>query len=114
MKKAKAIHPTGYYILVQMEEVEETTASGIVISTPKELEREKGGHDVGTVVELGPTCFSGFSGCDANTATERAAQWGVKVGDKVEFNRYEGKVPRYPNFKDFRIIQDAHIIGTIE
>lgn len=107
------LKPTGYYILVKMEEVEITSEGGIVLATANEHQREQNGHDVGTIVSIGPTAFCGFQGCDAETPDGRAAQWGCAVGDKVEFNRYEGKVPRYEEFQDYRIIQDAHIIGVI-
>lgn len=107
------LKPTGYYVLVKMEAVEVTSDGGIILSTKEEHEREQGGHDIGEIVEIGPTAWNGFQGCDAPTAVERAKQWGCEIGDKVEFNRYEGKVPRYEEFKDYRIIQDAHIIGVI-
>lgn len=107
------LKPTGYYVLVKMEEVEVTSEGGIILSTKEEGEREQKGHDIGTIVSMGPTSWSGFQGCDAVTAEARAEQWGCKVGDKVEFNRYEGKTPRYEEFQDYRIIQDAHIIGVI-
>lgn len=108
------INPTGYNVLLKMEDVEQVTKSGIVIATATENQREQAGHDVGTVVSVGPLAWAGYQGCDGETSEERAAQWGVKVGDKVEFNRYEGKVPRYPEFQNYRIIQDAMIIGVIE
>lgn len=108
------LNPTGYNVLVEMEEVEQTTESGIVISTGSEHAREQAGHDVGTVVAFGSTAFSGFAGVEGDTAAERAKVWGVQVGDKVEFNRYEGKVPRYPEMQNFRIIQDSHIIATLK
>ena len=112
------IKPTGYYVLIEMEEVSQQVTEGVlkgfVMASDTEHEREQAGHDVGIIRALGPTSFSGYEGCDAETSTGRAEQWGVKVGDKVEFNRYDGKVPRYPDFENFRIIQDHHIIGVIE
>lgn len=108
------LKPTGYYILVKMEEIELTSEGGIIIATKEENQREQAGHDIGIISAIGPTAWTGFQGCDAETAEGRAAQWGCKVGDKVEFSRYDGKVPRYEEFQNYRIIQDAHIIGVIE
>jgi len=112
------IKPTGYYVLVKMELVEQTVSdgalAGFVIATKEEHQREQSGHDVGTLVALGPTAFNGFQGVVGTDAVVRAAEWGVKIGDKVEFNRYDGKTPSHPDFKDYRIIQDAHIIGVID
>ena len=129
------IKPTGYYVLIKMEEIDKTVTEGalegFVLQSGDEHDREQTGHDVGIVEAFGPTCFAGYQGidekvwvggpvskdnpgCRSCTATERAEQWGVQVGDKVEFNRYDGKVPRHPDFQNHRIIQDAHIIGVIE
>ncbi len=112
------IKPCGYYVLVKMEAVEQTVSdgalAGFVLSSNDEHEREQSGHDVGTLVALGPTAFVGFQGVDGEAAHIRAEQWGVSIGNKVEFNRYDGKIPSHPDFKDYRIIQDAHIIGVIE
>ena len=87
------ITPTGYYILVEMEVVEETTESGIILHDKKQLDREQGGHSVGTVRAFGNTVYQGFEGIDGRaTKEERAAAWGINLGNKVEFNRYDGKV----------------------
>lgn len=109
------LRPTGYYILIEMEVVENKTESGIVIATNIENKREQGGHDVGIVRAFGPTVFKGFVGIDDEETKEvRAEQYGVEVGDRVEFNRYDGKVPRDPSLKMFRVIQDQHIVGVYE
>jgi co-chaperonin GroES (HSP10) len=108
------IKPCGYYVLVKMEQVEQVTESGIVIATNLENQREQAGHDIGTLVSLGPTAFSGFQGVEGHDALQRAHEWGVDIGDKVEFTRYDGKIPSHPDYKDYRIIQDAHLIGVIE
>ncbi len=118
------MRPTGYYILIEMEKVEKTTESGIIISSDTEHDREQGGHDVGVIKDFGPTVFTGFAGipedyptrnCDVRyTNEERAAMWGCKIGDKVEFNRYDGKTPRLEGYENYRIIQDQHIIAVIE
>ena len=107
------INPTGYYILIEMEEVTQVSAGGIIMATKTENEREQNGHDVGVIRSFGPTCFMGFKGIsESDEVEERAKAYGVKVGDKVEFNRYDGKTPRNKEFKDFRLIQDEHIVGV--
>jgi len=112
------IRPAGYYVLVKMEEVvkevEEGSLKGFVLQSKDLHEREQSGHDVGVLVSLGPTSFSGFQGIDCNNPEGRAEQWGVYIGNKVEFNRYDGKTPNHKDYKNYRIIQDAHIIGVIE
>lgn len=121
------MRPTGYYILIEMEKVEKTTGSGIIIASDTENKREQTGHDVGIIRKLGPLCYAAYQqvgipltkkiGADkvhTFTADERADIYGCKVGDKVEFNRYEGKVPRTEGYENYRIIQDEHIIAVIE
>jgi co-chaperonin GroES (HSP10) len=107
------LNPVGYYVLVRVEKVEQVSAGGIVIASNTENKREQEGHDVGVVESFGPTCFTGFRGVNDEDSTEdRCKSIGVGVGDKVEFSRYDGKVPRDPEFKDYRLIQDQHIIGV--
>jgi co-chaperonin GroES (HSP10) len=102
------IKPNGFYVLVEMEEVEETTESGIVVSTGSQKAREQGGHDVGIVLDIGPTAHRGYDGCDAETPEGRAAQWGYKIGDKVQFDRYQGKLID----DKYRLITDVQIKGV--
>lgn len=118
------MRPTGYYILIEMETVEQTITEGalkdFVLHSPDENQREQTGHDVGVIKDFGPTVFTGFAGIPeekGNTTfsnIDRAEMWGCKVGDKVEFNRYDGKVPRMEGYENYRIIQDQHIIAVIE
>lgn len=109
------LKPVGYYILIEMEIVENKTESGIIIASQKENEREQNGHDVGVIKALGPNAFVGFQGIDdKDEVNKRAADYGVKIGDKIEFNRYDGKVPRDPEYKYHRLIQDQHIVGVYE
>lgn len=109
--------PTGYYILVEVEEVhqevQEGALKGFQMTSNNENEREQEGHDVGVVLAFGPTAFTGFKGIDDKWDRDRRAEeWGVKVGDKVEFQRYDGKKPRHPDYQNCRLIQDQHIQGV--
>ena len=118
------IKPCGFYVLVRVDEVknevEEGAIKGFVLSTKGELKREETGHDIGKVVAFGPTVFSGFSGIseviskDGNPEEWRALEWGVMIGDKVEFTRYDGKIPRTEGYENHRLIQDSQIICKVE
>jgi len=121
------LRPTGYYVLIEMEEVEEkeeefVSGSSIILATHKQKqenstdnERVKGGHDVGVIRAFGPNTYVGFKGIWwFLTVKWRAWQYGIKIGDRVEFNRYDGKVPRDPEYENFRIIQDEHVIGVYD
>lgn len=105
------INPCGHRVLVKVKPVEEKTEGGIYL--PEDLKRkELTGRDLGNVVAFGPTAYRGLSSCDGGPE-----EWGVKVGDTVEFNRYDGKVPRYgeinEEYKNFRILNDSDILAVI-
>ena len=106
------IRPAGHYVLVEVEPVEETSEGGIVIQTEDSMTREQGGRDIGTIIEFGPIAYKGFADCHG------PRQWGVKEGDKVEFSRYDGKVPRLaednPDYANLRLICDNDIIAVME
>jgi co-chaperonin GroES (HSP10) len=109
------MRPTGYYVLIEMEEVSQVSEGGIIMSTGTEHDREQNGHDVGVVISFGPTCFMGFKGISEELDLEdRCLAYGVSVGEKVEFNRYDGKIPRDPSFSNCRLIQDEHIVGVYQ
>jgi len=112
------LRPTGYYVLVKMEEVknevEDGALAGFQLASKDQHTREQSGHDVGVLISLGPTAYCGYQGVEGETAEQRAECWGVTVGNKVEFNRYDGKKPNHPDFQDYRVIQDGMIIGVIE
>lgn len=107
------IHPSGYYVLIEMDAVKDKTESGLIVKTPDNIKREKVGNCVGRILEIGPSAFKNLS-CGVNSPED----WGVKVGDKVEFTSYDGKMPK--TAKDIngetnlRLIQDQHIIARVE
>ena len=59
---------------------------------------------------------TGFKGIDDNLPVEKRAElYGVKIGDLVEFTRYDGKPPRKEEGAGlYRMIQDQHIIGAYD
>lgn len=103
----------GYYILIEIPQKEGIKSSTIII--PDEVsDAEVSNSDVGLVRSIGPSAYSGMSAIEGETGIERAEQWGVKIGDKVEFTRYDGKRPSTEGYENFRFIQDQHIITVIE
>lgn len=100
--------PVGYFVLIQMEEVEKTTESGIIIASKAEHQREQEGYAIGVIKAFGPTCYKGFEGCDG------PLDWGVKIGDRIEFNRYDGKKCLEPGYENFRLITDQNIVAVLE
>jgi len=108
------LRPTGYYVLVQQEEIENVSESGIILASKKELDRDQAGHDVVRILAFGPTCFTGFRGItDEASLKNRCEEYGVKVGDLVQIARYDIAEARHAD-KDVFMIQDEHIRGVYD
>ena len=110
--KPMNIKPTGYFVLVEVVKVDETHEGTSIIMVSDEHKRETGGRDIAHVKAFGPIAYKGYEGCDSHK------DWGVDVGDLVEFNRYDGKVPRHAEtneeLKNLRLIIDSDIIAVVE
>ena len=105
------IKPLGFYVLVEMVEVEQVSSGGIVL--PGELvNKEQEATDVGHVRAIGPTAYVGYPGCDGDD--NPAQKWGLEVGMKIEYRKFEGKPSAIPGYENFRYIPDSHIIGAVE
>lgn len=100
------IKPLGFYVLVKMDVVENVSAGGILLGN---VDREQDACEFGVVEAIGPAAYVGFPGCEETGAEG----WGVKVGDKVEYRRYEGKRSGVKDMDQFRYIPDSHIIGVV-
>lgn len=105
------IKPAGYFVLVDVTEAESVTSGGIFL--PKDLiEKEQMAEETGVIRAFGPTAFVGMRGCEREDIPAHE-QWGLKVGDKVEFKRFEGKRSFVEGLENLRYIPDTHIIGVI-
>ena len=73
------ITPCGYHVLIELREVEETTESGILLTSAMQ-NREQAAMPIGKILKFGPLCYKNHdSGIDS------PEEWGVKVGDHVQF-----------------------------
>lgn len=110
------VRPNGFYVLIKMQEVKNVSDGGIILG---DVSHEQDSCDVGEVLAIGPTAFAGFPACDPSeyqphdprSKMTPAEIWGIKVGDKVEFRRHEGKVSTKDSL--YRSIPDSMIINTI-
>ena len=102
------ITPVGLSILVEPEQVEETTASGIIVATPSELEREQLRQTDGVVLAVGPIAF--YDERDGrNNVIPRC-----KVGDRIVMKAYAGMMRKGTDGRQYRIIADSDVIGVLE
>lgn len=106
----------GYYILIELEKVEETTDSGIITATREQLEREQKGQHKGKIVSIGPLAFAGYSGVpEKANHIQRAECWGVRIGDVVEMGRYAGTDTIQEDGHDrYMIVPDSKLMCLLE
>lgn len=87
------------------------TAGFKIEMTPEQERLEKVGTQIGTVIDVGNTCWKAFDGTSPDWEP-----W-CKVGDRITFARYAGKLVEDPTTKEqFMIIndEDVHCIVTGE
>ena len=106
------IKPVGFYVLIEDVKVEETTEGGIIIPVDTHA-KEQDGVDQGHIVAFGPLAFAGYPKQNGEYC-QGPEDWGVKVGDKVEFRRYEGKTSNAGDGRKLRYVPDGSIIGVVE
>lgn len=96
------LKPILHRIILKLDDVEEVTESGIIIS--KELiKKERKAVEIGTVVSVGETAFKDYGG-DPST---------VKVGDRVIIAQYSGKSVKDTDGTDLVVVNDEDILIVI-
>lgn len=120
------IKPLGFYVLVEMEEVKQ---EGMIELPQEMLDKEQDATSVGYVRAIGPTAYHGYPGCDAEEAkiaknssgnlapveaVTPAECWGLEIGQKIEYRKFEGKKSVVKDHENYRYIPDSHIIGAID
>lgn len=104
------LEPLGFYVLVEVVEVEDVSEGGIYLGNQG---REQSAEEVGYLRDIGPTAYRGWEGCEATQMTQPYERWGLAIGDLIEFRAYEGKKSAVPGFERWRYIPDSHIVGVI-
>lgn len=102
------ITPVGLSVLVEPEQVEEKTESGIVLGTPEQMEREQMKQTDGVVLAIGPLAFYDERDAEGNIIPR------CKVGDRVVMKAYAGMMRKGTDGNTYRIISDSEIIGVLE
>lgn len=113
------IKPCGYFVLIDVTPVEKMSPGGIAL--PDSLTTlEQMAAETGRVLAIGPTAYIGMRGCMEEdierTGLPAHKLWGIDVGDRVEFRKFDGKpVDRPSNEEDkfLRYIPDTNILGVI-
>jgi len=96
------INPVGWRILVKPKEIIEKTASGIIVTTEQNKDREQMANTTGIVIAMGDQCFA-----------DEPSAW-CAVGDKVIFAKYAGLLYTGGDGVQYRMINDKDIVGTLD
>lgn len=96
------IKPAGHILLVLPDEVETTTASGIVLASPGQLQRDEMAQTEATVIELGNTAYQ-----------DQVFPW-CKAGDRVIFAKYAGTISKGKDGLTYRLINDLDVKAILE
>lgn len=91
------IRPLSDKVLIKMQEKEETTKSGIILTATKEKPQ------VAEVLEVGP----------GRIIDGEREEMNVKKGDKVILNKYAGTEVKYDGV-DYIIVSQADILAVVE
>lgn len=111
------IKPAGYFVLVDVTPVKRVTPGGIILAEDT-VKKEQAVEETGTLVAVGPAAYIGMRGCTEEDMERTGKQayelWGLAIGDRVEFRRYEGKTTSLQDeCENMRYIPDTHIMGVI-
>lgn len=102
MSNVSGINPVGNRILVLPIEVQQTSASGIILATDSLKEREQMANTTGVVVAMGDECYD-----------DEAKPW-CAVGDKIIFAKYAGLLYLGRDGKSYRMINDKDVTGYLD
>jgi len=100
MLNNSGLQPVEYKILIEPNEVEETTASGIVLSKSI-TEKERQSQVKGKLIAVGGNAFEDWAGEVP------------KVGDGVYFAKYAGYVIKGNDDKEYRLANDKDISALV-
>ena len=101
--------PLGFYILIELEEVKNETEWGFKLDD-NETSKEQRTESTGRIIAIGPLAYVNWPGCEEGNPAEC---WGVKVGDLVEFKKYDGVETSLVEHENYRYIPDSHLVGVL-
>lgn len=102
MTNPSGINVVGPRILVLPTTIENKTASGIILSTATENDRERMAATTGTVVDVGEDAY-----------WDKKAPW-CKVGDKVTFAKYAGLLYKGREGIEYRVMKDEDVTSVLD
>jgi co-chaperonin GroES (HSP10) len=102
-KNKCGITPVGTVLVILPDPVEETSESGIVLTTASESDRLKLAQTDGVVIAIAPDAFT-----DLGESKPRC-----KVGDRVIFAKYAGMIRKGNDDVEYRLIHDRDVLAVL-
>ena len=106
MRVIKKIKPLGHRVIIKPDEVEEKSKGGIILAQDL-VKQEKNAQVVGTVQDIGSTCWAdtpdGEPWCKIEDVVVFAKYSGMKIWDPVE-GKYR---------EDILIVNDLDLCGLV-
>lgn len=94
------LHPVEYKILIEPEQIEKKTESGIIL-TDKVTDREKMAQVRGKLIAIGGNAFEDWQ------------EPIPKVGDTVSYAKYAGLIVEGIDEKEYRLANDKDITAIV-
>jgi co-chaperonin GroES (HSP10) len=104
MHNESGLKPMEYNVVVEMDPVEDRTASGLYLP-PSKVDRDKLATEEGTLAALSPHAFTYAEWPDGAEPP--------KVGDRVLIARFAGAIHERAG-KTFRVLKDKDIVAVVE
>lgn len=95
----------GPYALLRVNDLEEKSAGGIIMNHDQ---REQEAMRVGMVIKLGPTALCGYE-LPEGKITRGPEDYGVDVGDFVEYDQHMGRLCAYGQFRKYRVLNASDL-----
>lgn len=102
MSNVSGINPVGERLVIRTLELEHKTASGIILSTTSQKEREEMSNTTGEVVAMGDDC------------NEHPHTRNVKIGDRIVFAKYAGLLYKGKDDLKYRVINSENVVATLD
>lgn len=102
MKNVSGIKPTGHYVLIKPDQVEEKTSGGIILA-PSTVENEQRDTTKGTLVAVGPTGWSELG---------YGHPW-AEPGDHVSYGRHAGRFMKGSDGVEYVLMNCEDILAVL-
>jgi co-chaperonin GroES (HSP10) len=104
-KNTSGIQPIRDLILIKAEE-EVKSKDSVIILPPGAEQKELLAQTFGTVIAMGPTCYS-------YEKVQYGVEMGIEPGARVQFAKYQGIVVTGEDSQEYRLIRDDDIMALV-